>query len=86
MSMGFAGLVGSNGKGNPKLLRECASGCSGGDRSQHHFQRLLQLLFCNCLISHHRSQNGIESNINRKCHQNAKEKLPREKPAEEDGR
>ena len=77
-------LSGTSGKGNPKLLRECASGCSGADRSQHHFQRLLQLLFCNCLISHHRSEKGIGSNINRNCHQNARERLLGDEPAEED--
>jgi hypothetical protein len=35
------------------------------------------------LISHHRSQKGIESDINRNCQQNAQEKFPSDGPAEE---
>jgi hypothetical protein len=36
--------------------------------------------------SHHRSQKGIESDINRNCQQNAKEKFPSDGPAEKNGR
>jgi hypothetical protein len=35
--------------------------------------------------SHHRSHKGIESDINRNRHENAKKKFPGEKPAKENG-
>jgi hypothetical protein len=36
--------------------------------------------------SHHRSQKGIESDINRNCQQNAKKEFPGNEPAEKNGR